>query len=166
MDIPQGYKITFHTWENDADAWKELSLTALSFNDVCFFLEFSKYFKSCSGDEKLLGNRGVEIKEIYDVIHKCLEKFPPDTEIQKELDDLLASDDEYHCYEWLIENILGYPENEVYCYNYENFCRVIDHCEVHYFPVIIKDVTETDFPEFECSQPNFYTVQEPLAPEL
>lgn len=160
MNIPKGYRVTFHTWENDADHWKELSLNGLTFNDVRFFLNLSKYFKSCSSDESLLGNRSVEIAEMFDTIRKSLIEFPPDVEVQKEIDDLLSSDDEYHCYEWLYENILGYT---VEYYREETYCRVIDHCEVHYYPSEVKDVTEIDFAEFKCSRSNFSTVQEPLA---
>jgi hypothetical protein len=149
-NLPAGYQLHITTWENDADNYHTQVMSGLSKEDVAFYVELAKGFRSKNSRPKGgLGNQQVDADTLVEYIDGMLAKHPNISEkvrnywsTEDELADFdMALDDVKYdlYYEILCENVLGNPDD----YYDHGFCRVFDEFKVLFVPeeVIIEDVT-------------------------
>jgi len=149
-NVPKGYQLQIHTWENDGDSWTTQTLSGLTKVDVLFYLHILKPFQK----DGTLGNSFVPVYDLVDIVNKTLQEFLPNRpnmsqDILDRWGDAIQLDDRNgspYIYELLCEELLGYP-NDQYYNDEPNFCRVFDRFEVFYIPVfyipeVLLNVTE------------------------
>ena len=147
-NIPAGYQLAVTTWENDGDANLTKYLYGLSEDDVRFYIDLAQRFSSCNNHKNRgLGNDGVRSEVLAELFSEVLTKHQNiSLGLKNDLIECIEHDTEDDegswCYEFLTDKLLGYPVDEFYSYEYENFCRVFSGFEVHYIPSEIIDVTE------------------------
>jgi hypothetical protein len=140
--VPLGYQLQVKTWENDADYYKTKILSGLTKEDVIFYLDLAKQFYCKNGWEPEIGIGNDEItdEELINVIqsrleiHKNISKDVRsifDIDVDIDIDNPAELALVYH--EVLCENLLGYPETELYNDEFQNFCRAFDSFKVLYF---------------------------------
>lgn len=138
MNIPKGYQLHVTTWENDADHYKTQVLSGLTKEDVHFYVNLAKRFKSkYSGDSgPCLGNSGNTDEDLEQAIKNSLLEAPPSDEVREHVKKVLEGEDYA---DFLADKILGYTDG----YDDEhNFCRVFESFKVYYFPEDVLEVTE------------------------
>jgi hypothetical protein len=150
-NIPAGYQLHVTTWENDADDYNTKITNGLGMGSILFLVALAKKFKSKHNHkEKGLGNDSTTRDQLVDAIKSALAVSAPSTEMMSVIERLIApavEDDEddvsgYYIHEWLCETLLGYAANEIYRYEYSNFCRVYQSHQVFYFPLECMNVSE------------------------
>ena len=131
-NIPAGYRLTIHTWENDGDCYTTQVIDGLVEKQVRFYIDLAKRFVSENDQGSPgLGNAAHDTGMLLAVFN--------DVAKQHGYNDHLLSEEDI--YDWLTEHILGYPVCDGYC-DEGPFCRVFDSFTVHYIPEEIEDVTE------------------------
>lgn len=128
MNIPAGYQISFHSWENDGDNYQDVINFGLTREDVGFYISLSDSFTNGGG------NKEVSIEVIRNIVANALVNHP---DISKHIQEQWDTRDEDALRSFLNEYILSSPSEG---YDYE-FCRAIDGYSVCYFPTEVKDVT-------------------------
>jgi hypothetical protein len=132
---PAGYALTIHSWENDADNCKDVTLYGLKKGDVFFYLHLLKHFKSSSDGEQYYGNGEVTAETEIRLIEETYAQYPPESEqLKKEIQEILT---DYRHDPQLVDDLLGGPW-WVDCYSWT---RVFDSYTVHYIPSDCEDVT-------------------------
>lgn len=142
--IPAGYQLYITTWENDADAYQTEIISGLAKEEVEFYLEIAKRFTSKNGTPKGLGNGSTTGEQLEEVVRTALANHPNiSDELRDEVNSCFEDEEHWvsHLYGFLTETILGSPVNDIYCYDYKNFCRVFDAFKVFYFPEAVQEVT-------------------------
>jgi hypothetical protein len=149
-NLPAGYQLHITTWENDADHYMTKVMSGLTKEDVQFYVEMAKAFKSRNNRPAGMGNGIVAANKLVPFIDKLLAKHTGlsqkvrdywSTEGEPGDFDMALEDVKYDLYmEILAENVLGEPVNEYYEYG---FCRVFAEFKVYFVPaeVVIEDVT-------------------------
>src|SRR5581483_7486471 len=133
-DIPAGYQLHIHSWENDGDAPSTEILSGLSKADTKFYIDLcnalakwgNEVGSGASAEDGLYG-------EIADAIIATVKAHPdisPDLKKQYDLSDI-DREDEYAlpdaCQEIMFE-LLGAPTT------FDDYvCRVFDGFEVYFF---------------------------------
>lgn len=152
--IPAGFMMTFMTWENDGDNYKESSLTGLVHEEVQYLTRLMPLFasKHCRKN-KGYGNADFNEDIVYDLIEKTteseremLEKFfsikVPVGFTHMADDELVSYDADDVCEK--IQDITGYPVE----YDHD-FIRVMDTVRVYEF------ANEFVFPELPVAKTVF-----------
>lgn len=148
-NLPSGYQLHITTWENDADNYQIKIMSGLTKEDVDFYLDMARKFKSRNQDKSCWGNQEVAADDLVPFIDGLLAKHTGLSEkvraywsIEDELGDYdMAEDDvKYEMYlDILSENVLGQPGE----YYDLGFCRVFAEFKVLFIPaeVVIEDVS-------------------------
>jgi hypothetical protein len=146
-DIPVGYQLHIHSWENDADAYGLEVLSGLSKDDVKFYLELLEHFRSRSRGKGGFGNtiNEVDYQKVAKTIQNTLEANPGVSKDIKETFDLSDVFEEEHDSEDDLNDALSDACQEVMgdliggseTYDF----RVFDRAEVYYYPAPVKNVT-------------------------
>lgn len=147
MNIPVGYQLHIHSWENDGDASGTEILSGLTEEDVKFYLALLELFGS-GGRGDGFGN-GLDL-DMVDVGKTVLEVYleHPDVSkaVKKQFEWLKGvkcnvDEDEDAAVEFsdglreVMGDLLGFPST------YEYDFRVFDGYEVYYFETPVKNVT-------------------------
>lgn len=137
-NIPKGYALTVHTWENDMDLTKRITKYGLTEDEVKFYIALINAYNGTG----LPNTFGLDLTEEHgkDIFTKACSEFPIPESINIDFDDELPS-------EWVIFEVL--PEFEI---EGEDSLRVVDKIEVSYYPeeVIIKrEIVTSKFPELK-----------------
>jgi hypothetical protein len=146
-NIPPGYQLHVSTWENDGDSHATQIWSGLTQEDCAFLIELSKKFESSSLHRGGLGNDGTTTTQLLGAFFDVFNRHHHVSSDMRELfsDVIIAEEDDEEAaeilYTILCERLLGYPSDEFYSTNYDNFCRVVDGFEVFYFPEEVKNVT-------------------------
>lgn len=155
-DILPGYQVHFTTWENDGDAYRTTIWSGIeSVEDVKFLVDLAQKFTSKNGSPKGLGNSGVAADVLIDAVRTSLLKFDGISTDMRMLfdgpvgnsDDLDGFDEDEleelanNWHEILCDKMLSDPVEELYRFDFERFCRVIDEIEVYHAPTKAENVT-------------------------
>lgn len=143
--IPAGYQLHIKTWENDGDARKTKVISGLEKEEVEFFIEIAKRFASRNSPEKGIGNGSATGDQLKEIVKTALDNHPHiSDELRNDVESCFDDEDlwDAHLYEYITDRILGFPENEIYRSDFENFCRVYDSHKVYYYPQAVEEVTE------------------------
>lgn len=149
MDIPAGYQLHAHSWENDGDSRKTEVLSGLSMYDVLFLIEIISHFQSKNSHAntgRKLGNSEVRGMVLVELLNEALEHHPNISQQTRERftidqigDDFDEEDAGCTAYEAITQNLLGHAEYE----GYDGlFCRVCDDFDVFYVETPIREVTD------------------------
>lgn len=142
--IPAGYRVTVHSWENDADAKRTITKEGLSKEMAKFFVEFARLFYSQNNyhGPKGFGNVYQPSRRSLDDAHAAsreviLANWDAFTEMWDDIEPEELSDDD--CI-WDITSELHY---ELFGGGEFHF-RVLESFKVEYLPVEVhlSDVTE------------------------
>lgn len=109
------YKMTFKSWENDADNYADVSLVVKTREDVNFYTELGKMFESKNQSDGH-GNNEVELNILQELISELLEKhknISPDV--------IKLWQDSENVYDNLCDYVLSHPVEYEY-----GFCRVVE----------------------------------------
>lgn len=141
-NVKPGYQLHITSWENDADNYRTVILSALTYEDVKFIIRVVEHFHSQwrtnSETSFKFGNTNIvrydsedeckgylAIKEAYEYCK------PSSSQLLADVEAALEDKDDYDfIYEW----IGTWMEGEKY--------RVFDSVEVYYIPEEIENVTE------------------------
>jgi len=129
-NIPAGYQLHIHSWENDGDSPNTEILSGLSKGDVAFYIDLLESTKKYGNTME----REVDDEEIHGVIQEVVGRHPGISETAKE--DFTFESHEYlgdHIREVMF-NLLGSSEH----YDF----RVFDGFEVYYYETPVKNVTK------------------------
>lgn len=143
-DIPAGYQLHVHCWENDADNYSLKVLSGLTKADVDFYLCLLGKFKSKNHRaDPGLGNSYVSPQQVAQAVLDALTRYPGGkaaSEFWRALaqEGLEGNDD--GLYEALTD-LLGAP-GEYYYDGPHPFYRVFDRYEVFHLPQGAANVTQ------------------------
>jgi len=152
--IPAGYQLHIDTWENDADARVTKIWSGLSKEDCAFLIALCERFRSRNAHDhtkrngfKGLGNGSTTAEDLLGAFFSTLNEHQHISRDMRQLfEDVIPAEEDDNdaaeiLYDILCDQVLGYPVNETYSYDYENFCRVFDDYKVYYFEQPVNDVT-------------------------
>ena len=157
--IPAGYRLTVHSWENDADNRQTHILAGLSIGELLFYLDFCKLLRSADDDfeQRTFGNMydpsESEIDEFIAAIREITSKHIAAGNIVANdshtgymvsaLNEELAGDDNAY-----FANSVSDTMSEFMGYSSDNFfTRVFDSHIVEYLPEPIEILNVTnEFP--------------------
>ena len=146
-NIPAGYQLHVHCWENDADNYSLSIISGLSKGDIDFYVHLLSKFKSKNSPrDQGLGNDYVPSEKIVLAINDSLEKYGAEmSEALKaswlELVKIWNDEDDDDGLTETMWTILGTP-GEYYFDGEHPFYRVFDRYQVFYFPQEVEDVTQ------------------------
>lgn len=150
LDIPQGYQMTFTTWENDADYYAEKTISGLTEEDVFFYKDLASYFSSVNnGDNEGLGNEEHTEEELIFLMNELLDRHPQLSESERLYWEKSIQSEEV--YSDLCDKILSHPVE----YDYM-FCRVMDNVKIFYVekPIFIQEKIENVTDKFDLKSKN------------
>ena len=133
-NIPSGYSLHIHSWENDGDNCRTKILSGLTKEDVQFYLHFLSYFKS----NKPYGNRAIqdhpdaEKVAITNAYEKCR---PTSPQLLEDVEDSIEH--------WKTsDSSCDWAYVTIGLHNNGDFYRVFDYCQVYLIRTPIPNVTE------------------------
>ncbi len=133
---PVGYMLELHTWENDVDNYRSVSIYGLELDDLKFLIKFFSCFKSSSSAEYKFGNFGNSeiIPESSDKLMSNFKEIfnlcpPSSPDIFRDFKETIDND-------WGVEDLI-YDIVGIWCEG-ERY-RVVDCFSVFYIPVEIEN---------------------------
>jgi hypothetical protein len=136
-NLPAGYQLHITTWENDADHYMTKVMSGLTKEDVQFYVEMAKAFKSRNNRPAGMGNGIVAANKLVPFIDKLLAKH---TGLSQKVRDYWSTEGEPGDFDMALEDV----KYDLYMEYYEyGFCRVFAEFKVYFVPaeVVIEDVT-------------------------
>lgn len=134
MTIPAGYQIHVTSWENDGDARATVTASGLTAGDIRFMIEIANFFGKA-------GNDFIDIEQINEVVGSAYYSAGDLYQFSPEMHRKYSGCEDP--YEFICENLLGYPMDPgYYCGGEKRFCRRVESYRVFYFPEAVEDVTE------------------------
>jgi len=122
-DIMNTFEIHIETWENDADDYRTIVHTGLTLEDVHFYHDLAKRFKSGNRIEDGLGNDEHELDFLVEVVDEVIARHP-DMSVETGI-IWQPGMEEGDNYQRLCDYVLSDPVE----YDY-GFCRVFDSFKV------------------------------------
>jgi len=122
-DIMNTFEIHIETWENDADDYRTIVHTGLTLEDVHFYHDLAKRFKSGNRIEDGLGNDEHEMDFLVEVVDEVIARHP-DMSVETGI-IWQPGMEEGDNYQRLCDYVLSDPVE----YDY-GFCRVFDSFKV------------------------------------
>lgn len=137
--IPEGYRITCVSWENDGDNYKTVVKEGVSKRETELIGEVvSLIISHSTGLENNYDPSDKEREKGFKILLPVFEKFP-DVLGQKYIEEI--RDDGGVMLDYICENLTGYPGEDGYA------MRVISSIKIEHIPqdIVIEDVTAQFF---------------------
>lgn len=146
MKIQKGYNVIVESWENDGDSESTQIINCETLEEAAFLANLAKKFTSRSRGHVALepgvdidsvkgyGNDSVNGETLKDIIKAVFDRYGSEklySKYEYAMDDFRGDDFDNIALE-LTRDLLGCPSNDVYLFEFDNFCRVCESVEVYH----------------------------------